>query len=355
MSEDSDQPIDQQLEPLPAEKLCNHTWSNEPNPIYGDGALGNEKTERMYYGGNDKTKLVITLQKMLKTLDYVLGTSGPDKDGADGEFKDKTEEAVRDFQGKNRDWDGKQLKVDGLVGPDTSDALNRAMVGKWYDHYQTPEKLVEGKPYHTVTTDYMNSGLLIKPGKAKEGKVFLVGLIQWTAAWDRPDEPIKMGEERTMILNAPGLSAEQEVIFEVVQEAEGKKEVVSPPIVVFAHKGGAKGEFSDWYARDRVTYQVNLREGTQPGIFPPVRFAFVAKAAGRQFLSGTLAYCGSIETRLIKVEGELEESLPDVEYTLICPWGRRIGRSDANGIVKVDALPPGGTTIVIGGEVILRE
>jgi len=80
------------------------------------------------------------------------------------------------FQGKNRDWDGKQLKVDGLVGPDTSDALNRAMVGKWYDHYQTPEKLVEGKPYHTATTDHMNSGLLIKPGKAKEGKVFLAGV-----------------------------------------------------------------------------------------------------------------------------------------------------------------------------------
>ena len=173
MNGDSDKPTDQQLEPLPAEKLCN-AWG-DGNPILGNGPLCNEEARHIYYQGNDKKKLVITLQKMLKTLEYDLGESGPDNDGVDGKFGDKTEEAVRDFQEKNRDWEGEQLKVDGLVDPKTSDALNRAMVGNWYEHYQTPEELVNGKLYFTVTTKFLTEeGLLIEPNKAKESRVILV-------------------------------------------------------------------------------------------------------------------------------------------------------------------------------------
>ncbi len=165
--------------PLPAEKLCNSESTKKPNPIFGDGALGNEMKGKMYYTGSDRKKLVETVQKMLKTLDHDcdLGSSGTNKDGVDGVFGELTENAVKDFQEKNKDWDGEQLKVDGLVGPETSDALNRAMVGKWYEHYQTPKELVEGKPYHTVTSDFLAKGLEIEPGKAKNGRVFLVGLI----------------------------------------------------------------------------------------------------------------------------------------------------------------------------------
>ena len=196
MTEDSNE-----LKPLPTEKLCNK-WG-KGNPILGDGALGNEKTGHMYYAGKEKKKLVITLQKMLKTLDYDLGTSGNEKNGVDGIFGDITEEDVLDFQGTNKDWDGKNLKVDGLVGPKTSDALNRAMVGKqyndykWYNHYQTPEKLVEGKPYHTVTSKFLTKGLLIEPGKAQKCKVFLVGSIP---ARDKENVVIEWPDEFTQYL-----------------------------------------------------------------------------------------------------------------------------------------------------------
>ncbi len=53
--------------------------------------------------------------------------------------------------------------MDALVGPRTSDALNRAMVGRWYDHYQTPGELVDDKPYHTITLEFLTSGLSMKP------------------------------------------------------------------------------------------------------------------------------------------------------------------------------------------------
>jgi len=156
--------------PLPASKLCN---KNPPyNPIQGEGALGNQYSGRMFYRGGDKEELVRTLQEMLTTLGYNIGTAG-----IDGKFGDNTEKAVRQFQEENKDWEGNKLKVDGLVGPRTSDALNRAMVGVWYDHYQTPKELVEGKPYHTVTSDFLANGLSIEPGMAQEAKVFLIGEI----------------------------------------------------------------------------------------------------------------------------------------------------------------------------------
>lgn len=190
------------LKPLPAEKLCNK-WG-EGNPINGDGPLGNQNKERMHYIGSDREELVKTVQMMLKTLGYDLGTSGPDGNGIDGYFGDTTEEAMIDFQMKNKDWDGELLKEEGLVGPRTSDALNRAMVGKlyknnrknykWYDHYQTPEKLVDGKPYLTVTSEFFTKGLLIQPGKSQKGKVFLADQISMV---QKPFElTLEMGEDK---------------------------------------------------------------------------------------------------------------------------------------------------------------
>jgi hypothetical protein len=110
----------------------------------------------MYYAGSNKKKLVETVQKMLKTLGYDLGTSGPNGDGVDGVFGELTEDAVRDFQEKNKDWDGKHLRPDGLVGPETSDALNRAMVSVWYDFYPTHKKLTDEKRILTVTSKFMS-------------------------------------------------------------------------------------------------------------------------------------------------------------------------------------------------------
>lgn len=164
---------------LPAERLCNRQGAGEKNPIFGDGALGNESTGKMLYRSErgDKEKLVTILQRMLRNLNYDLGTSGPEGDGVDGKFGNNTEDAVKQFQQEHKDWNGEPLKVDGLVGPETSDALNREMVSLWYRHYQTPAKLVEGMPYHAAMSEYLKEGLQIEPGGAQMGKVFLIGLI----------------------------------------------------------------------------------------------------------------------------------------------------------------------------------
>ncbi len=57
-------------------------------------------------------------QKELRALGYDLGTSGPNKDGVDGEFGSKTKIAVEKFQKASG------LKEDGKIGPQTGAMLN---------------------------------------------------------------------------------------------------------------------------------------------------------------------------------------------------------------------------------------
>jgi len=132
--------------PLPAIDLKNKSDG-------GKGPLG-----RPDFCSKDP-ELVKHLQKILVTMGYDLGTSGPEKDGVDGSFGKLTETAVNDFQEKNLGWDANQLKVDALVGPRTSDALNRAMVGRWYDHYQTPGELVENMQTSYSNLEIFNQGI----------------------------------------------------------------------------------------------------------------------------------------------------------------------------------------------------
>jgi len=122
-------------DPLPALDLKNRREG-------GKGPLRN---------GDSRKDLVERLQKMLKALQYDLGDTGPDKDGVDGDFRSKTQEAVEEFQKSHKDWEGKLLLIDGRVGPRTSDALNRALVGIWYDKYETPTELTETLKLVTVT------------------------------------------------------------------------------------------------------------------------------------------------------------------------------------------------------------
>ncbi len=147
---------------LPAAKLCN---KNPPlNPIKGDDPL---------VRGDSRKKLVEHLQTMLFDLGFDLGRTGEYKDGVDGVFGELTEKAVKDFQGKNKDWNGNWLKVDKRVGPKTSDALNRAMVGIWYDEYVTPKELTKDTRIITATEHAIKEGLSFDPDPVKSIKVFL--------------------------------------------------------------------------------------------------------------------------------------------------------------------------------------
>jgi hypothetical protein len=121
--------------PLPALDLRNRSDG-------GDGPLRR---------GDSRSDLVKHLQQMLSALKYDLGDTGPDNDGIDSNFGAKTQIAVEEYQKSHKDWEGKQLLKDGRVGPRTSDALNRTLVGFWYDKYETPTELTDTLKLVTVT------------------------------------------------------------------------------------------------------------------------------------------------------------------------------------------------------------
>jgi hypothetical protein len=100
---------------------------------------------------DSRKDLVEQLQKMLKELKYPLGDTGTNNDGVDGDFRTITQTAVEDFQKAHKDWEGKSLLIDGRVGPMTADALNRVLVGIWYDSYETPIELTGTLKLVTVT------------------------------------------------------------------------------------------------------------------------------------------------------------------------------------------------------------
>jgi serine protease AprX len=147
---------------LPAVRLCNRY---EPfNPIQGEGPLMRNDT---------RDDLVELTQKMLVDLGYDLGNTGENQDGVDGVFGDITDARVRDFQKEHEDWEGNPLDVDGRVGPETSDALNRAMVGLWYDEYVTPHELTRETLIATATTEQVKEGLSLDPDELKSIKVIV--------------------------------------------------------------------------------------------------------------------------------------------------------------------------------------
>lgn len=91
--------------------------SNDNNDIVPDVNLSNCPTIRK----GDKNHYVTLLQTYLKKLGYNLGTYGENNDGIDGDFGSKTQTAVRAFQKKVN------IKVDGICGPNTWEALAKAV------------------------------------------------------------------------------------------------------------------------------------------------------------------------------------------------------------------------------------
>jgi hypothetical protein len=97
--------------PLPPNELRNHSEG-------GNGPLVL----------NDPRSMIVThLQIILKKLGFNLGNFGPNHDGIDGKFGNKTQNAVINFQQTHNDINGKRLQADGKVGKLTAEALNEAV------------------------------------------------------------------------------------------------------------------------------------------------------------------------------------------------------------------------------------
>jgi hypothetical protein len=159
---------------LPAADFCNKEGAGKANPIYGKGALGNQFSGRMFYTGSNKEEFVTLVQLMLIDLGYEVGSSG-----ADGKFGNDTEKAVKKFQEEHEDWGGEKLNVDGLVGPETADSLNRAMVvaeGR-YDFHQTETCLTIEYSLLTAKAEALKEPVSLDVDGIEKGKVILTSAV----------------------------------------------------------------------------------------------------------------------------------------------------------------------------------
>lgn len=240
--------------PLPAVDFCNKT--GKKNPINGKGPLGNQYTGKMSYDEADREERVTSVQKMLMDLGYDIGlTEG------DGKFGNATEGGVKEFQKEHTDWEGNALNADGLVGPKTSDALNREMVGRWYDAYPTPTDLTEDKCCYTVIEKKVSEGLEITPGEAETVHLFIVqpspgGFIPWIDFQTVDDFGHRLGE-RTIILEYPDGTSK-----ELVTNNKGyhrEKKVPRGKIPVSLPDGTPAKMRSGDMERDAVINTENLR------------------------------------------------------------------------------------------------
>ncbi len=124
--------------------------------------------------GDNREDLVKQLQKMLIELGFYNGNSDGEGQGADGDFDDNTESGLRQFQSKNKDWNGRELKINGEVDEETSDSLNRALVGIWYDTYQTPLELCKKSLLIHTVGEALKDSFQFEVGEAPGVKIVAV-------------------------------------------------------------------------------------------------------------------------------------------------------------------------------------
>ena len=99
------------ITPLPSNELRNQSQGGNGPLVLND----------------PRAALVKNLQIILKKLGHELGNFGPNGDGIDGKFGNKTRTAVVEFQGTHVDVNGNKLRVDGKVGKLTAESLNKAV------------------------------------------------------------------------------------------------------------------------------------------------------------------------------------------------------------------------------------
>ncbi len=96
----------------------------------------------------DQGAYVTELQTDLVRMGFDLGTYGPGKDGIDGKFGQKTEDAVRAFQMDHDGPDGRALVPDGICGKSTWWAISQEIGPE-------PEPGPEPEQLYTVTIPHV--------------------------------------------------------------------------------------------------------------------------------------------------------------------------------------------------------
>lgn len=188
---------------------------------------------------------------------------------------------------------------------------------------------------------------------AETSELYLPGFYQRTpldpmlsakpfrAQWD--DVTTRVGTARTMSVTTPGLPPGTPATLTLV--INGKPFGF---FVTLSGDGSVSLAYDAWEVPDEIT-PVDLDVGMP---FPPVTYEFFLEAGGRRVASrNAVAYADTLLVSLVldPADDESQFALADEPYELRTPFGRRRGRTDAQGVVSEKDLPPGGASLLVRG------
>ena len=161
----------------------------------------------------------------------------------------------------------------------------------------------------------------------------------WQATFDVTTA--SMHQSRQLQVNAPDLPAQVPLKFEIHVVGLGLVAEVSG----VSDAGSAAVPFEDWDAPPDAPFVGDLQAG-QP--FPPTSFEFTVEGGGRLVKSKVpLAYADSMNMQLVVNVNGNNQVLANQPYVINSPWGRRLGTTDAQGMVVETGLPPGGVSLAL--------
>jgi len=169
----------------------------------------------------------------------------------------------------------------------------------------------------------------------------------WRAEWVQPTTRIE--QAGTMRVRTPGLGAGVPMTYEV--RGVGLEPIGT--VDALSNDGQAEANFEDWDAPADAPF-AGLLEAGQP--FPAAFFEFVVEGGGRRVESrNQIKYADNLLMRLEVEDGENIQVIGEEPYLLCSIWGKRKGKTTAEGVVEEKDLPPGGCSIVVRNTILVHE
>ncbi len=234
---------------------------------------------------------------------------------------------------------GEHHPIDGLGKDDYRSELNRRVEVLLFDPGEEPR------------LDCHQSGCRPELCELYQGDAYdrqhlppMISAREWTARWEGE---ARSGGSATMVLDAPGLPAGHALTFVVHQEGFGP---VGAPVEALSEEGRCAAPFGDFFHPEAITpREVELGPDED---FAPVRFTFVVTGAGRRVSSGPIDYADTFHAQVVH---EDERLLADTPFVLRTRWGDKRTRSDAQAVIRVAKLPPGGVRLVLDNDVVVER
>ncbi|MEN9578086.1 MAG: hypothetical protein RJA70_1095 [Pseudomonadota bacterium] len=189
-------------------------------------------------------------------------------------------------------------------------------------------------------SDPATSDLYVPPDGFVRTPIDLVSAKRWVAEW--ADETARFERPATMSVNAPGCPAGVPMKFTISIAGFEELDTVEGT----SADGRIEETFSAWDVPEEPPFAGLMGPKDE---FPTLFFEFVVEGGGRRTTSrNKIPYSAEIQMVLqVAEEGEDDIPVANQPYVLATMFGKRTGRTDAEGRVVERGLPPGGIHLVL--------